>query len=133
MKHCPKCKTDKPLDQFYNCKSRKDGKTGHCKKCHYAAGKLWLDRHPESRAEYHRRSLYKIEPEDYQRILNKQGNCCGICKEPLKKSRNWGVDHCHKTGKVRGVLCFQCNNGLGHFKDSVNLLRSGIDYLVSHL
>lgn len=51
-------------------------------------------------------------------------------KEFTKGSRvSWSIDHCHKTGKVRGLLCKTCNTGIGHLKDDPNILRSAINYL----
>jgi len=64
----------------------------------------------------------------------KQNGKCAICKKPEtrktgNKIRELSIDHCHKTGKVRGLLCDSCNNGLGRFKDSVKLLESALKYL----
>lgn len=53
---------------------------------------------------------------------------CAICASPRGK-RNHALDHCHTTGKLRGVLCVNCNQGLGHFKDDVERLRKAIQYL----
>jgi len=53
---------------------------------------------------------------------------CAICGS-LRGKRNHALDHCHTTGKLRGVLCTACNQGLGHFKDDESLLQNAIDYL----
>jgi len=64
-----------------------------------------------------------------------QNNLCLICKKPESGKNNAGdvkplsVDHCHATGRVRGLLCNQCNAGLGNFKDNLESLRSAVEYL----
>lgn len=60
-------------------------------------------------------------------MLEAQGGCCAICKAP--KGNKLCVDHDHRTGKVRGLLCSNCNAGLGMFKDSEDLLQSAKGYL----
>lgn len=90
--------------------------------------------HGVAMAEYRRRwnlaKRYGITVEDFFDILEAQGGCCGICERHLPKgSRNAVVDHCHKTGQVRGVLCVSCNVALGKFKDSKEGLLKAIDYL----
>lgn len=81
---------------------------------------------------------YGITEEEYQDILKKQKSKCAICGSgkpiPSKHSKDGSpqrlaIDHCHKTGKVRGLLCFSCNRGLGYLKDSPKLLNKAIDYL----
>lgn len=85
-------------------------------------------------AEYYRKKLlwsrYKITPEDYDALVIGQRGECRICKvhqDTLKL--NLHVDHDHTTGKVRGLLCENCNRGLGMFKDSAEILAKAIDYL----
>ena len=73
---------------------------------------------------------YGITLEDYNKLLEEQGGVCKICglKDQPGKFR-LAVDHDHKTGAVRGILCNGCNGGLGLFKDSPTLLRRALDYL----
>ena len=62
--------------------------------------------------------------------MSKQNNCCAICgKSQNNENRRFAIDHCHKTGKIRGLLCYTCNNGLGSFKDNVIFLLNAINYL----
>jgi len=82
---------------------------------------------------------YGLTFEEFQTLLNKQNKLCAICNQPETaisnrsgKVRTLAVDHCHKTNKVRGLLCFICNSALGHFKDNIPLLESAIDYLKAH-
>jgi hypothetical protein len=67
-------------------------------------------------------------------MLAKQHNKCPICRSDLDKVRFTPVDHCHTTGKIRGVLCGNCNVGIGHLKDSLmNLFRAAIYLLKNRL
>jgi hypothetical protein len=84
---------------------------------------------------------YGITQADYDAMFARQGGRCAICgsdsnfvtiKRLDGKPANFAVDHDHDTGKVRGLLCHGCNQGLGKFKDSVELLRLAVAYLESH-
>ncbi len=72
---------------------------------------------------------YGITEEDYERMLEEQDHLCAICREPCSSGRRLAVDHCHLTGKVRGLLCMNCNIALGKLKDSVKIAQSLIRYL----
>lgn len=86
---------------------------------------------PESAYRYKRdhqlKSEFGISLNEYEEILGSQNGVCAICKQPQEKTLC--VDHCHKTGVVRGLLCDNCNNGLGRFGDNPEILISAIDYL----
>ncbi len=86
---------------------------------------------PEQRRQYQLRSQYGIDMADYDNMLASQGGCCAICRvdEPGVKRKYFSVDHCHDTGEVRGLLCTQCNSGLGLFKDDLDILESAVGYL----
>lgn len=80
--------------------------------------KSWKERHPEKRKLYTRNSrirAYGIEPNVYYEMLEQQGQCCAICKAK-STYRAMNIDHDHKTGKVRGLLCDGCNLSLGHIE-----------------
>ena len=74
---------------------------------------------------------YGIDVDDYDRMVESQNNKCKICgtDEP-RGVGGWKVDHCHTTGKVRGLLCNNCNVGLGYFKDNIEYLEAAIQYLI---
>jgi hypothetical protein len=78
---------------------------------------------------------FGISIEQYQEMFDAQGGVCSICGKPETAKSNRGelkmlaVDHDHKTGKIRGLLCQKCNNGIGHFEDNGNLLLRAIRYL----
>jgi hypothetical protein len=78
--------------------------------------------------------VYKVDLAWFKETLNKQQGVCAICKQPeTRKIRgqnvSLAVDHCHDTGLVRGLLCMDCNRGLGFFKHNHARLASAIDYL----
>ena len=77
---------------------------------------------------------YNISLNDYNNLLENQKEVCAICgnKETRKTQKRLSVDHDHITGKVRGLLCYNCNLGLGHFKDNPELLKKASSYLVFH-
>jgi hypothetical protein len=80
--------------------------------------------------KYGLKRKYNISSEHYIELFNKQnGRCaiCGIHQNELKKSL--GVDHNHKTNKIRGLLCDKCNRGLGYFNDELNLLVNATNFL----
>jgi hypothetical protein len=79
---------------------------------------------------------HKITSEDYEKLIYDHNNLCAICgKEETKKSRTKGdvcrlaIDHCHKTGKIRGLLCHNCNAGIGHFRDDEELILKAAYYI----
>lgn len=110
-------------------------RSSHCKSCAYKAARAWKAANPNawerSARKSHLKKQYGITPEIYDAMLCNQSGLCAICKDQLKDSRGFRphIDHCHATGKVRGLLCYACNSGLGHFRDSVTILTDAISYL----
>lgn len=89
-------------------------------------------RHRKS-AQYARlKKLYELTREDYHALVDSQGSKCAICARTLKNHFNLHVDHCHTTGKVRGLLCNKCNQGIGLFGEDAAKMRLAIEYLVKH-
>jgi len=68
--------------------------------------------------------------EGYLMLLEQQEFSCAICGEKHTEGKKLQVDHCHSTGKIRGLLCHRCNKGLGFFRDSADSLNRAIDYLL---
>lgn len=90
---------------------------------------LYKPKTEEERKRYslaNRLRMYGITVEDYKKMIEKQDSRCVICGF---QSDNLFVDHCHKTEKVRGLLCRHCNTGLGFFRDDIEVLVKAIDYL----
>lgn len=73
---------------------------------------------------------YGISWEDKQRMIQSQEGRCMICKESFISEKTTHVDHDHKTGKIRDILCDTCNNGIGKFKDNIELMQNAINYLL---
>jgi NAD(P)H-flavin reductase len=96
----------------------------------------WRIKHPHYERDRKWNERYGITPERYDEMVRSQNNQCAICGnvETAKHNRSnkiqkLAVDHCHSTGKVRGLLCQDCNRGLGKFHDDVVRLESAIIYL----
>lgn len=105
---------------------------------YYRAKKMAED--PDFHKHWSLKKQYGISIHEYREMLGKQGNVCAICKQEEKsvaptsgKRRRLFVDHCHKTGKIRGILCSNCNAGIGYLKDNPEYLRSAIEYLGGNL
>lgn len=76
------------------------------------------------------KKLYSITLEDYNRMYDEQNGRCKICRRHSAEFvKGLAVDHCHITGKVRGLLCGNCNTGIGNLKDDILILKSAIEYL----
>lgn len=75
---------------------------------------------------------HSLSLDEYDKIFDKQNGVCAICGNPPEKKR-LAVDHCHRTGKIRGLLCTRCNIGLDYFKDSIFNLASAIKYLEQNI
>ena len=123
MKYCARCQTTHPLDNFGRNRSARDGLTTYCRPCHNAAGKEALQRAGGSR-DYHLRRRYGITGADFDAMVEAQGGTCAVCDGKPEH-----VDHDHETGKVRGVLCFNCNQALGNVRDDPAVLQGLIRYL----
>lgn len=88
-------------------------------------------KNPELRFKFRLKRIYKLTVPEYERILALQNGVCAICKEfklHANKTR-LSIDHCHITGKVRGLLCDNCNKGIGLLKDNKELVFSAYEYL----
>ncbi len=92
---------------------------------------------PEKVKEVQRRSQlkskYGLSVEDYDVLLEKQGGVCALCSSSCSTGRRLAVDHDHSTDQVRGLLCSNCNQGLGKFNDDAGLLRKALEYLEAAL
>lgn len=149
MKTCPKCKIKKQKEDFTKQKNTRDGLNSWCKSCQGSANRDWYSRNKDRSKAYgekwrmenlHRWKhnvananlirQYNITLADYDRILLGQGSCCAICKSEIQTDLGrFHVDHDHQTGVVRGLLCGNCNRGLGVFQDDPDFLRAAADYL----
>lgn len=85
-------------------------------------------------ADYDLQRKYGLSLGEYEKMLQNQNGHCAICgtTEFSGKGKKPHVDHCHKTGKIRALLCNQCNVGLGAFRDSPELMEAAINYIKKH-
>ncbi len=126
-KSCNSCgETD--ISKLVVDNSRPQGCRNECKICRkksYKSGSI---------KDHHLRRNYGMTLEDFNRMVIEQNGCCLICKKHQSELTNsLNVDHCHITGKVRGLLCGNCNAGIGNLKDSIGLLVSAIEYLKKYV
>lgn len=149
-KKCRDCKIEKFEDQFIKNKAFKDGVDTLCKSCNRIRVKAWREKNPEKRAlqsareartDYaknkHLKYTFGITLEEYNKKLEAQRFACAICKQPETASlqgrvKQLSVDHCHTTGKIRGLLCTNCNMALGGFKDSPETMLAAIKYITGY-
>jgi hypothetical protein len=126
-KWCPDCDTVKPILQFPSTRSSATGVHTYCKPCHNARGKASKDKVGGSRT-YHLKRRYGITAEEADAMSAAQGGVCAVCRTAPAVH----VDHDHRTGRVRELLCFNCNGGLGQFKDDPAVLRAAAGYVERH-
>lgn len=120
-KVCSQCDQRKPFDGFHRKSESPDGRAGICIKCK-----------TEDRRSYHLNYAYGITEEHYFTLLDEQWGCCAICgSDDETIGGHLHVDHNHHTGDVRGLLCSNCNTGLGLLQDNPDTLKSAIRYLYS--
>lgn len=90
----------------------------------------WLSKNGMKDSDYKRLRRYSITVQEYNDLFEKQKGRCAICEiAQVDLDRQLSVDHDHVTGKVRGLLCINCNLLLGNAKDKVDTLERGIEYL----
>lgn len=120
-KDCSQCGSVKPLYEFRKCKSSSDGHRNQCKACH---SKNNRERH------WRLAGIRDFKLHDFDRMRDESMGSCNICGKWC--GDNLHVDHDHDTGKVRGLLCSDCNLGLGKLGDNVEGLTRALNYLKDH-
>ncbi|WP_329023744.1 endonuclease VII domain-containing protein [Streptomyces sp. NBC_00890] len=113
-KRCPQCGEVKPHDQWERNRSSSDGWASYCRPC----------RAERNRVAYFQRK-YGLSPAEVDELIAAQQGVCCICLTAPAEH----VDHCHQTGRVRGVLCFSCNAALGQLKDRPDAIRRAAAYV----
>lgn len=132
LKECSRCKTIKHTNEFSVDKITLTGFCSYCKTCTNLKNKVKSKEIKSNRLK----RIYNISIEEYDEMLLLQNGVCYICKSPPKnntsKQCSLAVDHCHKTGSVRKLLCFSCNVALGFVDDDISRLEKLIEYLKEH-
>lgn len=134
-KKCVRCTTEKDLDEFYTDKRHKDGHQSECIQCARERGHKNYKSNPEKYAAWSLKANYGISIEEYNNLLKLQNDlcaCCGKSQVTMKngKIRALYVDHDHKTGKVRSLLCHKCNSAIGILNESIDQCYLLIKYLL---
>ncbi len=147
MKKCIACSLEKPITEFYADSGFKDGRRKDCKTCKNQSTYKWRkaneDRYNKSMREY--QATHPLQRDDcdlkrkygksrqwYNETLLVQDNKCAICRKPnTATKRRLAVDHHHETGKVRGIVCYNCNRLLHGF-DNLDLFNAIMAYLKQH-
>lgn len=148
-KICTKCKEYKSLKDFGRSHKGKYKLRSDCKECRrlerfnrnykqeYIKYKdkikentrLWQRKNTNKTRFYQIKTIYGVTREEYNTLKIKFNNTCGICKK--KPKYNLAIDHCHKTGKIRGLLCRKCNSAIGFLNDDPNLVKAALEYLIN--
>lgn len=133
-KKCTTCKEIKDISEFTKDTSAKSGLNTQCKKCRKVVKDKWIEENKELYSRIIKNSQlkkkYGITLEEYNKMYNEQEGCCAICDKHSTESKlSLAVDHCHLTGKIRGLLCNVCNSAIGKLKDDEDLLLKAVEYL----
>lgn len=149
-KNCSQCGTNKPAAEFFKDQAMPDGFATVCKVCKKAKTYAWREAnkdryngsqrayqaaHPEMRYGVGIKRKYGCTLEQYNAMLVAQEGKCNICDKlhnPAVKRGRLFVDHDHKTGAIRGLLCGACNSALGYFLDDTRIMSEAIAYIIRH-
>jgi len=156
-KTCSRCGLKKANVEFHISRSRPDGLNIYCKDCstefskvRYAdpqkrsimliRGRMWREKNPEADVRKHLRRKYGMTLEQYNTLFDKQKGLCALCSKPESVKRNskserperLAVDHCHDTGRIRGLLCFKCNTAVGSIGDDEESAKRVVEYFESN-
>jgi hypothetical protein len=131
-KTCLLCKNEMDESCFYRFYDRWTQKhylSARCKTCHQEYRRQSPTTHRNRKAEK-LQLRYGMTYEQWEAMRDAENYSCMICGiTESELGRKLDVDHCHETGKVRGVLCNSCNSVLGHARDNVEILQAAINYL----
>lgn len=129
QKYCPACRQAKDPDQFHRASKNRDGLHSWCKACASKRKRATYLKHGKATALRRRAANFGISVDDLEALIAKHGGRCGICAGPCPSGRQLAVDHDHRTGRVRGLLCANCNRGIGLLQDSAAVAQAAADYL----
>lgn len=117
-KACSKCGKVKTIDAFQRDRTTSDGRKSWCRECK-----------KQYQLEYDLGRYYGISYDEYIEMVEAQGGVCAICGNGCSSGRRLAVDHDHETGRIRALLCGNCNKGLGNFQENEELLGRAAGYL----
>lgn len=134
-KRCGKCRQYLPPTDFYKTHINPSGLTCYCRRCTLEEQRQRRIARPRAWKNMRLQNEYGITMAQYEALSAAQDHRCAICDQPEQAVHHRGtkkqlsVDHCHDTGRVRGLLCGRCNRGLGFFGNSGERLEKAIAYL----
>jgi len=148
-KICTKCLTEQDISNFPKHKKYRGGHSTWCRKCLSVQSTNWAKnnrekariieqktraKHPFTRVNAKFKARYGITLAEYEKMSIRQQDKCLICDKHKSANKNGKlfVDHCHSTMKVRGLLCDDCNKGIGLFRDDPSLMLKAMEYLKSN-
>lgn len=126
-KWCPDCDGVFPLSEFVRTSQNSSGYSSYCTPCHNKRSRASREKVGGTRS-YHLTRRYGMTAAEADFLLELQEGLCAVCRSAPAAH----VDHDHETGAVRALLCFNCNGGLGQFKDDPVVLRAAADYVERH-
>ena len=144
VRKCSRCGVEQPDEQFRTRPTNRPAeRSSFCITCARAERnkwqREWQRKNPEKARNIELKRRHGITSEDYDEVFVEQGGICAVCRRPpgsvgtgQKSKGTLAVDHCHKTGTFRGLLCTNCNLGLGSFFENPDLLLSAAAYIKDH-
>ena len=143
-KRCAACGETKPHFEFSLARAAQPNRNAvyrsNCKQCQATAARGWYARNPErakaNKRRFNLERFYGLTVDQYNELLRKQHGGCAICglsdldAPGARRKFELSVDHCHDTGRVRGLLCNRCNRAIGLFGDDPKILHKAIAYLL---
>ena len=136
FKICPQCLVNLPVTCYYKNNQSTNNIMSWCKDCckrlrpqNKDYFKKYYQENKIKRRASDRKRRYKVSEKEFQKQFFSQGSCCAICKTTDSGKQHWCVDHDHKTGIFRAVLCTSCNSMLGYAKDNSDTLKRAAAYI----
>lgn len=127
-KKCTKCNKIKTINNFFTSKNN----SNWCKECKNSNARVnYIKKHPLKNKFMNAKRNYGISEDVFNKLMKK--NKCDICKIELIELKDKKIDHCHKTNKIRGLLCNDCNTTLGKLKEDINIMKSMINYIEKNI
>lgn len=147
MKYCPKCKISKSFTEFYKDSHTNNGLRCYCINCSKMNNKehptnnlkrrltkqAWRKKNPDKAKKERKQTRlrkYGLSIPEYEKLLEIQNNSCAVCnRTETEFKKGLSIDHCHATGKVRGLLCTNCNTAIGALKENPEMFKKALQYL----
>jgi len=126
---CNYCKLEKDINEFHKKSTNKNGYSLRCKECKKLSSVKYYENNKYKIKEYQLKYNYGLTKEQYEQMLITQDGKCAICNKIFNNKKAMHVDHNHKTGKIRQLLCQHCNTAIAFLNEDISILSRAIDYL----